>query len=126
MTTLIAFCHMTVSQKRLMQNWVQNVCEFDALQRAPFGLKSADAAVETVEDPHPRVVFLSNDHVASDDLAGLIDDLASDDVPLIFCVGAGDTPAPKTRIAMAQRRIDLLAIEQNGSDLRVGPVKDRT
>ena len=77
------------------------------------------------------MVFLSNDHVASDDLAGLIDDLASDDVPLIFCVGAGDTPAPTTRTAMAQRRIDLLAIEQNawvlaGRDKRCVVVGTRT
>ncbi len=71
------------------------------------------AAVETVEDPHPRMVFLSNDTVTSDGLGALIDDLAADETPLIFCVGAGDAPTPQTRIAMAQRRIDLLAIEQN-------------
>ena len=32
---------------------------------------------------------------------------------MIFCVGASDTAAPQTEHRMAQRRIDLLAIEQN-------------
>ena len=90
-----------------------------------------DAAVETVEDPHPRVVFLSNETVAAQGLAALIDDLAADDTPLIFCVGAGDVPTPHTRIDMAQRRIDLLAIEQNawvlaGRDKRCVVVGTRT
>ena len=31
----------------------------------------------------------------------------------IFCVGAPDCPAPQTGHKMTQRRIDLLAIEQN-------------
>ncbi len=89
------------------------------------------AAVETVEDPHPRVVYLSNDAMARGDVSTLIDDLAKDDVPLIFCVGAGGVPAPSTRIAMAQRRIDLLAIEQNawvlaGRDKRCVVVGTRT
>nr|BEI32144.1 dihydroneopterin aldolase [Shimia sp.] len=34
-------------------------------------------------------------------------------MPVIFCVGAGDAPAPRTGHAMTQRRIDLLSIEQN-------------
>ncbi|MGJ8610016.1 MAG: dihydroneopterin aldolase [Octadecabacter sp.] len=71
------------------------------------------AAVETLEAPHPRLVYLSNETIASDGLTALIDDLAQDDTPLIFCVGAADIAAPQTRVAMAQRRIDLLAIEQN-------------
>ena len=71
------------------------------------------AAVETVEPPHPRVAYLSNDIVASDSLTALIDELSDDGTPLIFCVGAGQAKAPQAGIAMAQRRIDLLAIEQN-------------
>lgn len=71
------------------------------------------AAVETIEAPHPRMVYLSNATIASDGLAALIDDLAADETPLIFCVGAAHVAAPQTRVAMAQRRIDLLAIEQN-------------
>jgi dihydroneopterin aldolase len=37
----------------------------------------------------------------------------ADEKPLIFCVGAADTTAPQSKAALAQRRIDLLAIEQN-------------
>ena len=70
---------------------------------------------ETAEDeaPHPRVVFLSNEAITSPHLTGWIDQLDRDGVPVIFCVGAGDSPAPRTGHAMTQRRIDLLAIEQN-------------
>jgi dihydroneopterin aldolase len=34
-------------------------------------------------------------------------------MPLIFALGLVDAPTPQTRISTAQRRIDLLAIEQN-------------
>lgn len=112
----------------------------EKIDRGPYSLGveivreqggNADAAVETVEDPHPRVVYLSNDAMAQDNLSALIDDMAHDNTPLIFCVGARGTPAPTTRIAMAQRRIDLLAIEQNawvlaGRDKRCVVVGTRT
>ena len=50
---------------------------------------------------------------------------------MILCVGAADAPAPQTGAAMAQRRIDLLAIEQNawvlaGRDKRCIVVGSRT
>lgn len=112
----------------------------EKIDRGPYSLGveimreqggNADAAVETVEDPHPRVVYLSNETVGASGLAALIDDLAADEIPLIFCVGAGDVATPQTRIAMAQRRIDLLAIEQNawvlaGRDKRCVVVGTRT
>lgn len=80
--------------------------------------------------PHPRVVFLSNDAVQSPDLKRWLDAMDGA-VPLILCVGAPDSPAPQTRIALAQRRIDLLAIEQNawvlaGRDRRCIVVGTRT
>lgn len=112
----------------------------EKIDRGPYSLGveivrerggTANAAVETVEDPHPRVVYLSNDTAASDTLTTLIDDMAADGTPLIFCVGASDTAAPQTNIAMAQRRIDLLGIEQNawvlaGRDKRCVVVGTRT
>lgn len=70
-------------------------------------------ALHEDEKPHPRVVYLSNAAIASENLAGWIDQLAAEDVPLIFCVGAPESAAPITGHAMTQRRIDLLAIEQN-------------
>jgi dihydroneopterin aldolase len=63
--------------------------------------------------PHPRTVFLSNEAIASPRLGGWIDRLGQGSAPLILCVGAPDLPAPRTGHAMTQRRIDLLAIEQN-------------
>ena len=94
----------------------------EKIDRGPYSLGveivrerggNPEAAVETVEAPHPRVVYLGNAVLHSEGLADLIDGLQADDMPLIFCVGAADTGAPQTRVAMAQRRIDLLAIEQN-------------
>ncbi len=61
----------------------------------------------------PELVYLSNEAIASPYLSGWIDQLERDTRPLIFCVGASDTVAPHVDHKMAQRRIDLLAIEQN-------------
>ncbi|WP_299790325.1 dihydroneopterin aldolase [uncultured Marivita sp.] len=66
------------------------------------------------ERPHPRVVYLSNAAIASEHLAAWLDQLEAERVPLILCVGLPDGPRPVTGHAMTQRRIDLLAIEQNG------------
>ncbi|NRB34606.1 MAG: dihydroneopterin aldolase [Rhodobacteraceae bacterium] len=80
----------------------------------------ADPAVER---PHPRLVFLSNAAIGSPLLGGWIDALVSDGRPLILCVGAPDLPAPQTGHAMTQRRIDLLAIEQNAWTLAARDVR---
>lgn len=69
--------------------------------------------VEEGPAPQPELVYLSNDAIASDHLKGWIDQLEACGKPLIFCVGASDTRAPQIAHKMAQRRIDLLAIEQN-------------
>jgi dihydroneopterin aldolase len=61
----------------------------------------------------PRLMYLGNDAIASPLLPGWIDQMAARERPLILCVGAPDLPAPRTGHAMTQRRIDLLAIEQN-------------
>lgn len=63
--------------------------------------------------PRPELVYLSNQAIDSPYLSGWIDQLESMGRPLVFCVGASDTPAPQITHKMAQRRIDLLAIEQN-------------
>ncbi|MGR3393856.1 MULTISPECIES: dihydroneopterin aldolase [Rhodobacterales] len=64
--------------------------------------------------PHPRVAYLSNAAIASDALAGWIDGFAAESAPLILCVGLPDVPRPQAAHPLAQRRIDLLSIEQNG------------
>ncbi|MFW2543620.1 dihydroneopterin aldolase [Primorskyibacter sp. 2E107] len=72
----------------------------------------ADGAAQ--ERPHPRIVYISNAAMAHPELGAWIDTLAARRAPVIFCVGRPDLPAPQTGHTMTQRRIDLLAIEQNG------------
>ena len=71
------------------------------------------AAPIAYERPHPSLMYLSNAAIASRHLGSWIDQMLALDRPLIVCVGAPDLPAPQTGHAMTQRRIDLLAIEQN-------------
>ncbi len=71
------------------------------------------ASTEEADAPHPRVVFLSNEALNSSLLKAWIDQLQALSVPLVFCVGAPEAETPVTGHAMTQRRIDLLAIEQN-------------
>ncbi|MFY0691996.1 MAG: dihydroneopterin aldolase [Paracoccaceae bacterium] len=82
-------------------------------------------------DVHPCVVFLGNDLIASPDLAAVLDRLEELDLPLILCVAAGAHDRPEAAHPAAQRRIDLLAIEQNawvlaGQDKRCVVVATRT
>lgn len=62
---------------------------------------------------HPVVVYLSDATIAASDLGQLIDRLLASDAPVILTVGAADLPRPVTGHRPTQRRIDLLAIEQN-------------
>ncbi|MCR8550696.1 dihydroneopterin aldolase [Salipiger sp. P9] len=64
--------------------------------------------------PHPRIVYLSNAAIASDAVSGWIDGFAAQSAPLILCVGLPDVARPQAAHPLAQRRVDLLAIEQNG------------
>ena len=82
------------------------------IMRARDGAPASGLALGDV--PHPELVYLSNDAVASPHLKGWLDQLEGAGRPLILCVGASaDAPAPQVPHRMAQRRIDLLAIEQN-------------
>ncbi|WP_298358725.1 dihydroneopterin aldolase [uncultured Litoreibacter sp.] len=87
--------------------------------------------VEPEDEVQPLVAYLGNDICVSDDLGGVLDRLEGQGLPLILCVGMGDTAAPKAAHPAAQRRIDLLAIEQNawvlaGRDKRCVVVATRT
>lgn len=94
----------------------------EKLDRGPFSLgveivRARDgvdlAGQEHLEPPQPRVVFVSNTALAGPHVGIWIDQLVAMDAPLIICVGPADLPAPQAANALAQRRIDLLAIEQN-------------
>ena len=130
-----------VAERILVEPQAERVfVRIEKLDRGPFALgveivRSRDgvshAGQTHQEAPHPRVLFLTNEAIASLNLKGWIDALASRDAPLIICAGAADFAAPQTGHAMTQRRIDLLAIEQNAwvlaaTDLRCKVVETRT
>jgi dihydroneopterin aldolase len=83
------------------------------------------------EAPHPRVVLLSNQVISSPQLTAIIDEFAAGGAPLIFCADLPGTVPPQSEAPQAQRRIDLLALEQNawvlaGRDRRCVVVGTRT
>lgn len=93
----------------------------EKLDRGPGKLgveivRSSDQVRHGVEDeerPHPRLMFLANEAIDSDNLTSWIDQMESRERPLILCVGGHDLDVPTTGHKWTQRRIDLLAIEQN-------------
>ncbi|MDF1801989.1 dihydroneopterin aldolase [Thalassovita sp.] len=93
--------------------------------------KDAQPVPLSEDRPHPQVVYLSNTAIQSPLLPRWIDQLVEEHRPTILCVGAPDGTAPKASNLMAQRRIDLLAVEQNawvlaGRDKRCVVVNTRT
>ena len=80
---------------------------------------------------HPLVVWLSNETIAAPDLAARIDGWEATGLPLILCVGLPPELPAQTGHTAVQRRIDLLAIEQNAwrlaaRDARALVVQSRT
>lgn len=99
---------------------VRAFVRIEKLDRGPGALGveivRSRAHVHPVSDasvPHPELVYLSNAAIASPHLHRWIDQLEASRRPLIFCVGAPAHAAPQAGHGLAQRRIDLLAIEQN-------------
>ena len=93
----------------------------EKLDRGPFALgveivRGRDGARPAGQShaaaPQPRIVFLSDAAVDAPQLARWIDTAEAMDAPLIVCVGTGPAAPPVAGNALAQRRIDLLAIEQ--------------
>jgi 7,8-dihydroneopterin aldolase/epimerase/oxygenase len=76
--------------------------------RAEVPVRAEEGAV------HPLVAYLDNLTLASADLPARIDALLARGLPVIFCVGLPEFPCAVTGHKPTQRRIDLLAIEQNG------------
>lgn len=80
---------------------------------------------------HPVVVFLDNAAIHDPGLAARLDALQAGGLPVVLAVGLPEGARPVSAIAPAQRRIDLLAIEQNawvlaGRDARCVVVSSRT
>lgn len=76
--------------------------------RAEVPVRSA-----TDEALHPVVVYLDNAAIASSGLPGVLDRLQAGGSPVILTVGLPDQARPVTGHKPTQRRVDLLAIEQN-------------
>ncbi len=92
---------------------------------------SARAVPEGQAVPHPVVVYLANSAIGSPHLAALIDEFETGGAPLILCTGLPEQPRPAAAARLVQRRIDLLALEQNawvlaGRDPRCVVVDTRT
>ena len=77
---------------------------------APLRAADSDGGMQAL---HPLVVFLDNASVAASDLSARIDAWHARGRPVILTVGLPDGPRPQTGHKPTQRRIDLLAIEQN-------------
>ncbi|MEH7826552.1 dihydroneopterin aldolase [Gemmobacter denitrificans] len=80
--------------------------------RAAAPLKAVDAN-GALQALHPLVAWFDNDTIAAPDLAARLDALQARGLPVILTVGLPDLPRPVTGHKPTQRRIDLLAIEQN-------------
>lgn len=62
---------------------------------------------------HPLVVFLDNAAIADANLPARLDQLQARGLPVILTVGLPDLNRPETHHRPTQRRVDMLAIEQN-------------
>ncbi|AWB49024.1 diguanylate cyclase [Gemmobacter aquarius] len=77
---------------------------------APVRAVGSDGNEEAV---HPLVVYLDNAAIDDAGLGARLDGLQARGVPVILAVGLPDGPRPLTGHKPTQRRVDLLAIEQN-------------
>ncbi|MFK7754275.1 MAG: dihydroneopterin aldolase [Sedimentitalea sp.] len=111
-----------VAERILLEPQAERVfVRIEKLDRGPgaLGVEIVRARTQTTAEAtdgaklHPRLMFLSNAAIAAPHLRGWIDQMETRQRPLILCVGAPDLAAPQTGHNMTQRRIDLLAIEQN-------------
>lgn len=109
---------------RILQHPLAARCfvRIEKLDRGPYklGVEIMRAApldrplrVLTQDHPHPLIVFLSQAAMDRADLGRLLDHLETAGVPVILCLDAPAQSRPQAGQTLPQRRIDLLAIEQN-------------
>lgn len=80
--------------------------------RAAQPLRALDQRGEE-EAVHPLVVYLDNATIDAPDLAATLDTVSALGMPVILCVGLPPQSVAQTGHRAVQRRVDLLAIEQN-------------
>ncbi|WP_068110181.1 dihydroneopterin aldolase [Tropicimonas marinistellae] len=92
----------------------------EKLDRGPFALgveiERSRAVVQPAEPeahPRPLVVHLSNAAIADPRLSGWLDQIERLERPVVLTVGRPSPAVPQAQAALPQRRIDLLALEQN-------------
>ncbi len=92
----------------------------EKLDLGPFALgveivrrRAADPLAEEEAPVHPLVVLLDNAALAAPELPERLTGWERHGAPVVLCVGLPDLPRPETGHAPTQRRVDLLAIEQN-------------
>lgn len=71
------------------------------------------AATTPMGEIEPRLVFVPNVAASHEKFTTILDTLVGEARPVLLCVGVADSPMPPTGNKLAQRRIDLLSIEQN-------------
>ncbi|MDT0682618.1 dihydroneopterin aldolase [Roseicyclus sp. F158] len=94
----------------------------EKLDRGPYALgveivRSAgperERGLAAPDMPRPVVAHLSNDAIADPRLPQWLDTLEEGGAPVVLTVTLPETPAPVAGASMPQRRIDLLALDQN-------------
>lgn len=110
----------------------------EKLDRIPGSLgveivRTRDAVKNAVdgEEVHPLVVFLPNKIMQSKELKAWLDAIEAYDAPAVICTEPSGLQLPSANNTPANRRIELLAIEQNawvlaGMDPRCVVVDSRT
>ena len=78
-------------------------------------VRSRDEGVDVEPEilQKPEFIYLSNAAMTSPHFTGWVDQLQERGKPLVLCVGTPDVVQVQTGHPMAQRRVDLLSIEQN-------------
>lgn len=77
---------------------------------APLRAVDSEGAMTSL---HPLVAYFDNASIVAPDLPARLDALQAHGLPVILTVGLPDMARPQTGHKPTQRRIDLLAIEQN-------------
>ena len=72
-----------------------------------------DGMIEAIDTPQPGIIYLSNAAINSENLVRWLDDLSFHITPSVLCVGLPEKVPTLTAHALVDRRIELLAIEQN-------------
>ena len=72
-----------------------------------------DILISAINEPNPSIVYLSNSAVGSEHLGQWLNFLSAQPNPCVLCVGLPNRLPTLTEHSLVDRRIELLAIEQN-------------